>query len=229
MRGNVVKAIEDPVGAAMDAVDKEFGGLRRIFAEAGASAAELADLEKLYGHERVEAVKQASEQMTSTLKNLLSELQTGDNGRSLRDRLGAALQEYNPLASDLAAGKKVDYDAFAQAARTVLDIERQLGGSQASYFERLDEITNLTANALKGQENVIAIASAKPPVIGGPGSSAANDNTPVVAAVDALGNTLVGALGSQLTAVNQNLGRLINATLGGGSRDGVQTTPRVNF
>jgi hypothetical protein len=225
-----LKQIEDPVGAAIDAVDKEFKGLRKIFDEAGASAEELAQLEKLYGLERAKAIKVASEEMTQTLKDLLSELKTGDNGRSLRDRMSAALAEYNPLASDLAAGKTVDYDAYAAAARTVLDLERQLSGSQDAYFARLDEITNLTAKALKDQENVIALATAKAPAITPAGATPANDN--VVGAIGTLSSDLLGGLGPKLDAVNANLGnvaRMIQGLYGSAAANRFLDGARRNF
>lgn len=206
-----LKAFTDPVGAAIDTVDKEFRSLKKIFDEAGASAAEYADLEALYQKERAKAVEEASSAMTSALRGLLDELKTGDNGRSLRDRLSAALATYNPLASDLQAGKQVDYDKFAEAARTVLDIQRQIDGSQSAYFSRLDEITNLTAKALSDQENVISIAAGRPSSIGS-SSTTEPAYTPVV---DALGN-LNTNLSSLLGAVNQNLGTLIAATQAGG-------------
>lgn len=205
-----LKQYTDPVGAALDAVDKEFTSLKKLFEEAGASAAEYADLEKLYQKERAKAVEEASAQMTSALKGLLDELKTGDNGRSLRDRLSAALEAYNPLASDLSAGKQVDYDKFAEAARTVIDLERQINGSQTGYFNRLDEVTNLTAKALADQQNVISIASGRPSVI----SSTAAEPTyePIVGAIGALNQATI----AQLIAMNQNLGTLI-AQGGGGS------------
>jgi hypothetical protein len=205
-----LKQYTDPVGAALDAVDKEFTSLKKLFEEAGASAAEYADLEKLYQKERAKAVEEASAQMTSALRGLLDELKTGDNGRSLRDRLSAALEAYNPLASDLSAGKQVDYDKFAEAARTVIDLERQINGSQTGYFNRLDEVTNLTAKALADQQNVISIASGRPSVI----SSTAAEPTyePIVGAIGALNQATI----AQLIAMNQNLGTLI-AQGGGGS------------
>ena len=110
----------------------------------------------------------------------------------------------------LSAGKQVDYDKFAEAARTVIDLERQINGSQTGYFNRLDEVTNLTAKALADQQNVISIASGRPSVI----SSTAAEPTyePIVGAIGALNQATI----AQLIAMNQNLGTLI-AQGGGGS------------
>lgn len=51
-----LRSITDPVGAALEALDKEFAQLRKIFAEAGASAAEYAQLEELLALKRQEAI-----------------------------------------------------------------------------------------------------------------------------------------------------------------------------
>lgn len=222
-----LKQIEDPVGAAIDAVDKEFSGLRRIFEQAGASAEELASLEKLYGIERTNAVKEAGEAMTSTLKNLLDDLRTGDNGLSLRDRLSAALETYNPLREQLRAGTLKDFDAYAQAARTVLDIERQLGGSQDSYFARFNEVTSDSKLALDRQQAVIDAAAGRPPALGG--TPAVNDNAPVVSAIDSQTQALIAALGGRLDAVNQNLGLLLAGSSGGGGGRGFEFSYANNF
>lgn len=55
-----LKAMTDPVGAAIDTLDKQFAQLRTVFAEAGASAQEYADLEQLYQLKKTEAIKQAN-------------------------------------------------------------------------------------------------------------------------------------------------------------------------
>lgn len=217
----------DPVGAALDEVNKRFEQLRSIFNEAGASAEEFADLEKLYGIERERAIKEASSAMTSALRGLLDELTVGNDALSLRDRLTAARAKYDPLAADLAAGKTVDYDAFAEAARNVLDIQRQFSGSQSGYFDVLDEVTGLTKKALADQENVISIATAKTTPFDSRAGSA-NDNAPVVSAIDQLGDRLVNALGGRLDALNTNVGRLVTGT--GGVRPSTGfSLPMANF
>lgn len=218
----------DPVGAAMDAVNKKFAGLRQIFAEAGASAEELADLEKLYSLEREEAIKEAGERMTSALRSLLDDLTVNNDALSLRDRLSFAQAKYNPLAADIAAGKTVDYDAFADAARTVLDIQRQISGSTSPYFELLDQVTALTRKALEGQENLVSIATGATPA----GAAPPSETEPVVGAIDRLGGLLVDELGGQLTAVNDNLGTLIHKMYGsggGGGNNFADFDSRANF
>lgn len=56
---SALKAETDPLGAALESVTKEFDALRKIFAEAGASAAEYASLEELLAVRRQKAIDEA--------------------------------------------------------------------------------------------------------------------------------------------------------------------------
>lgn len=178
-----LREYEDPVGAAVDKVVRDFERLRGIFAEAGASAADLASLEKLYGIKRAEAIKEATEKVTGSLRDLLDELTVGDNGKSLRDRLGAAQAAYDPLKARVLAGDKTAYDEFAKAARTLLDIQREFSGSQTPYFNLLEEVTKITRDRIEAEDKIIALATDKDSPF--TPSGAANDNyAPVVSAID---------------------------------------------
>lgn len=211
-----LKARLDPVGAALDEVNQKFTGLRQIFKEAGASTAELAQLEQEYQLERADAIKQASEQMTSALKGLLDDLTINNTSLSLRERLADARAKYDPLAARVAAGDtSVSYDDFADAARTVEDLTRQIFGSTSPYFDVLGQITQLTQTALDRQNALIDAAT------GGPDTSLNGDgNQPVVGAIAGLGDYLVDQLGGELRAINDNsaaMVRLLAGAAGGGS------------
>ncbi|WP_445191238.1 phage tail length tape measure family protein [Sphingomonas sp. Tas61C01] len=144
-----LKTYTDPVGAAIDALDKQFAGLRSIFAEAGASTEEYSQLEQLYALKRADAVKAAAKDVTSTLQGLLDDLRyKGDTGLSLRTRNAAALAAFNPLADTVRGGGVVDQNDFSDKARALLDIQRQHYGSTSTYFDQLADITNLTAKAI---------------------------------------------------------------------------------
>ena len=156
-----LKEYRDPVGAALDTLDREFTRLKKIFDEASASAAEYAELEELYGKERAKVVREAAERITSGMKSLWDELMFGDNGRSLRHRLSAAQDAYDPLRARVESGDRSAYDAYSEAAQTLLDIQRQFSGSQTPYFALLDEVTNLTKSVIDREENIISIAEAR--------------------------------------------------------------------
>lgn len=200
-----LKEIKDPVGAALDSLNKEFERLILLFQRAGASTSEFAALEELYGLERARAIKDASESMVRPLKDLIASMETGDRGLSLRSRLANARATYDPLAEAVRAGQTIDYSEFTAAAETVLSISRELFGSQAEYFETFDQILSLSKQALAGRENVISIASATPsPFV-------SVDTVPVVQAVDAQSQMLL----TQLAAANSNLETLIELSKAG--------------
>ncbi len=202
-----LKTFKDPVGAAIDGVDKEFTRLIKLFKEAGASAQEFADLEELYGLERAEAIESATDAMTGALRSLIDDLEVGDNGLSLRARLANAQAIYNPLASSIRAGNTVDYDAFSDAARTVLDISREIYGSQKQYFDTFNEVLGLSKSALAEQEGIISIAD---------GASTPFSSVDTVPVVDAV-NEQTQAIYGQFVTNNQYLQQILAAIQAGGT------------
>lgn len=207
----------DPVAAAITGIEREFTRLRNIFAEAGASAEEYADLEKLYQLERTEAIKEANERVLGSMKALLDDLRFGDNGRSLRDRLAAAQAKFDPLAARVQAGDITAYDDFAEPARALLDIQRQFSGSQTAFFELQDKITRITASVVEGG-NVTSILSASAIPSAQAQSQLSYDGSNVVAAIDQLGDRLVQVLGGQLVEIRENTtpGPVYGGSGGGG-------------
>lgn len=189
-----LKAYKDPVGAALDEINDEFSDLIDLFQRAGASASELAQLEELYGIERARAIQEASDQLTSSLRSLLDDLNMGDNGLSLRERQANALVEYNALKTRVQAGDTTAFDDYAAAAQTALDLTRQIEGSQSGYFTLFDEVRRITQTALNTQDQLT--------------QEAINRDTPFTAADSAL-ITAIDQNGSQqvtqLIAVNDNL------------------------
>ena len=87
----------------------------------------------------------------------MSDLTTNNSALSLRTRQASALDEYSGLADRVRAGDTSAYDDFANAASTLLSIERELFGSTKGYFDRLDEITTLTKSRIAAEENVSSI------------------------------------------------------------------------
>lgn len=223
-------AIKDPVGAAVRKLNKEFTSLQGIFKEAGASTEEYAALEELYGLKRAdvikqqtEATKQANEQMASSLKDLISQLETGDSGLSLRDRLSNARATYDPLAEAIRGGQTVDYAKFTDAARNVIDITRQIYGSQQEYFNTFNDVLGLSKQALaQVGANVTTIDQSGLPGSPFTASTAANDNASLTAALGQLGLSIAGGasladLQAQLAALNNNIGTLIQIGLANGT------------
>lgn len=201
----------DPVGAALDALDQKFSGLQRTFAEAGASAEDLAALEKLYGLERADAVREATERVTGSLRSLLDDLTVGNSVLSLRERYSLAQAKLAPLADRVAAGDRTANDEFAEASRLVIDLARQIFGSQTGYFDERDRILGITSAAIDRENALIEGATGRPPLMGGSGSE------PVVSAIDRLGDRIVGALEDRLGArMDTLIGNQVSGLRGGG-------------
>lgn len=196
-----LKSIKDPLGSALDELNSEFTGLIDIFKEAGASTAEYASLEELYGLKRADAIKQATESMTSSLKGLLEELNIGSDYFSLRDRKSSALEVYNPLKDRVAAGDTTAFEAFSEAARNLISIEREISGSTSPFFALLQEVTTLSQNALTGQSASISAASASD----SPFAALAAQNAATASAIDNQTDALITAIGGRLDLVNANL------------------------
>jgi murein DD-endopeptidase MepM/ murein hydrolase activator NlpD len=144
-----LKQYTDPVGAAIDDLDQQFADLRNIFAQAGASAEQYAQLEQLYAFKRNDAIKAATQQLDSTLTQLLKDLQyRGDTGLSLRTRERAAKADLTPFQQQINAGQQIDQEAFSNVVNSMLDIERQMYGSTKQYFDVLTLVTQLTQKAI---------------------------------------------------------------------------------
>lgn len=206
-----LKQLTDPVGFAIDELNRDFSKVVDALKLGSASAAEFADAEKLYTLKRAEAVKQASEALTGSLRSLFEELTIGNNSLSLRDRESAAMAKYGALADRVRAGDTTAYSDYADAARVMLDIERQIHGSQEAYFAALGNVTSLTRSTLDAQQALIDAASSSANPFSANAISA-NDNQGVI---DGLAAIEAGVL-----ATNQNLGIIISQLAGGGETFG---------
>lgn len=132
----------DPVGAAIDDLNKEFERLKRTFRDAGASAEEYADLERLYQLRRVEAIEQANNQSLQAMKDYLFELRAGTSSvLSPQLRLQNARAELDRLDALRASGGNVSFDQYRTAADAFLAASRDFNGSTLRYFGDFERIT----------------------------------------------------------------------------------------
>lgn len=221
-----LKEHKDPVGAALDTLDKEFKRLKKIFDEAGASAGEYAELEELYGIERANAVRQAGEKVTASLKSLFDELTIGNDARSLRERMVEAQAQYSPLAQRVAGGDVSAYDDYADAARTMLDLQRQIYGSSEDYFRMLDEVTNLTRTRIDAETNIASIAAERDSLNLAPMVSATETQTQQIVAALAAQNGNMSAL---LQSILNNQVLALRAANANGAAASTLTAARANF
>jgi hypothetical protein len=203
-----LKAITDPVGAAIDDLNFQFGKLKNYLDEGSATAAQYAQAEELYQKQRAAAVKQAMDQATGSIRGLYDSLTTGNETRSLSERMAAAQAKYDPLASRAAAGDATAFNDFADAAKTMLDIRRQLYGSQADYFSTENQVRALTKWTIDGQK---ALADAAQSASDSPFKNAGPANV----VIDDKTRSALEAMGIKLDASNENLGAILAAIKGG--------------
>lgn len=211
-----LKAFKDPVGSALDAVNLEFRRLIDVFKEAGASSAEYAQLEELYGIKRADAVRDANERILGSLKGLKEYLTVGSDFYSLRDRQAQAEAIYNPLKARVQAGDATAFDAFSKAAQDLLEIERQISGSTGAFYARADEIKALTDSAIAGKEAQAAAAAATD----SPFTQLATQQQATTSAIDNQTQALIAALGGRLDAINDNLVTSVRAQLSAAAANG---------
>ncbi|MEE4207186.1 MAG: hypothetical protein V2I39_12905 [Erythrobacter sp.] len=203
-----LREIRDPLGFAIDELNSEFEGLIELFERAGASSEQFASLEELYSIERAELIRETTDRVAGSLRDLLADLTIGDSGLSLRTRQANALGDFNGLAARVAAGDSTAFDEFSEVSRQLLEIERELFGSTESYFDRLAQITALTEQAIEGQANVTSIGTGAP--------SPFDDRAEINRSID----NQTSELGARLDRLNNNFEAYASARLaaGGGGK-----------
>lgn len=196
-----LKAYKDPIGSALDTVDREFTRLRDLAKAAGEG---MAETEELYWIERKKAFENAKRELAGSLQSLYDDLTIGDNGLSLGDRLKSARAAYDPLRARVASGDFTANDEFATAAQNLLQITREMFGSQAGYFDVFNDIKGVTGGALTAINALADTATNRD----NPFSSSAvpvNDNAAVVQAINDNTTAVVTAINQMSQATQQNL------------------------
>lgn len=136
-----LKASTDPLGAALDKLNKQFGELRSIFAEAGASAEEYAQLEQLLAIKRKEAQDDARAALVDKVRDpiemqirileLLGKEEDALAASRLLEMAGlkATLQPLQNLIYQLEDARKV-IDTFEPLAEDLRQYRKELLGGQ---------------------------------------------------------------------------------------------------
>lgn len=134
----------DPLAYGLQQLDKEFENLRSIFAEAGASAEEYAQLEQLYALERADIIKEARADEIQSLNDTIDSLKDmTDSLREFRASLfaadagvvsyRAALVDLIKIGSLAATGDMAALGKLQGASQTFLTASRARAGSLFEY------------------------------------------------------------------------------------------------
>lgn len=171
-----LKSITDPVGYAIENLDKQFAQLRKTFDLAGASAEEYAQLQQLYDLKRVEALKQANAEAESlsrdrrTMEARILELQ-GNAVESVaimrKIELEQMKESLRPLqeqiwaledAAEAAAAAKQLQEAWKSIGDGIMDEVNRLRGvtdaaGGGNYQTLLGQFNDATAKARSGDQD----------------------------------------------------------------------------
>jgi murein DD-endopeptidase MepM/ murein hydrolase activator NlpD len=145
----------DPVGAAIDALNKKWADTIDALNEGGASTEQMADAQKLYKMELAD-VKNATQEASAGLKSFLDSLNFGSaSPYSLHDQEAMAKAALQPFLDQIDAdgGQSIDKQKYQASAQSFLDIERQIYGSTKGFFDAMDMIQAYTGKAISAIDN----------------------------------------------------------------------------
>lgn len=159
----LLKSRLDPVGAALDELNRRWDKTIAALKEGGASTEQIADAQRLYTLE-LEETRASTRSASADLRAFLDQFKAGDASPfSLGTQRANAEAALNPFLEKINAGQSIDREAYLKAAQTVLDIDRQIEGGTAGYFARLQTITEATEKAIGTIDKVTSINAARDP------------------------------------------------------------------
>lgn len=215
-----LRARMDPVGAALDELNKRWDKTVAALKEGGASAAQMADAQKLYRLE-LDDTKASTAEASANLKAFQDSLKFGSSSPlSLRDQEAAAQAALQPFLDKIDRGDRIDQGKYAELAQAYLDVERQISGSTGGFFDKFGKIQDYTGRAIATIDNAVPIRTASDPF-------AEKTSANTLATADILASHSV-----QLSDLNASMARLVQiatADSGGfiGGGRGFATRPTV--
>ena len=208
-----LKAMLDPVGAALDSLNTKWKATKAALDEGGASAEQYAQAERLYKLQ-LDQVKASTASASQGLKDFLLTLKVGSaSPLSLRDQEATAKAALQPFLDTIAGGGNVDQSKYQSAAQSFLDIERQLYGSTQAFFDQFDAIQAATNRAIDAIDNAVPIT----PAVTDPFVKATADSTAATATGVTTSNELLAQVSDTLATATALLQGILGNTAGGGS------------
>jgi len=172
-----LKAMLDPVGAAVDDLNRKWQRTVDALKEGGASAEQMTQAQQLYDLQ-LSQVKNSTASASQSLKDFLDTMKLGSSSPlSLRDQESTALLKLKPFLDQISTGQSIDQDKYQQAAQAYLDVERSMYGSTQKFFEAFDAIQAATSKAISTIDNAQPITAA----VESPFAKATSTNTAATA------------------------------------------------
>lgn len=138
----------DPLNYNLGLLDKEFANLRKIFAEAGASAEDLAALEQLYGIERTKILEEYTAAVNDNNEAVQDAIELARQRQSLEARI---LDLQGDAAGALAIQRRLELEAMDESLRPL----------QKQIYALEDAAAMAEAAAAAEAERAAAIAAAE--------------------------------------------------------------------
>ena len=216
-----LKAALDPVGAAIDDLNRKWRKTVDALHEGGATTEQMTQAQRLY-QIQLDGIKNSTDSASQTLKDFQKSLKLGsDSPYSLRDQEGTAMTALKPFLDQIAGGQAIDQSKYQEAAKTFLDVERNLYGSTDKYFAALDAVQASTNQAISSIDNAVPITTAVPdPFTKATAASAAATATGVqaVAEIGTDTNTLLQQIAGLMAQVAANTGGAMGSSFIGDNR-----------
>lgn len=211
---NIVKElarIDDPIGAPLAELNKEFTKLREEMIANKATAAELANVDRYYMVQRENMLKD----QLSDLKSFRDKLMGEGSGLSTKTRLDNKLAEFSKYEEALASGKSVDTSAMTALGSDIWDMTKDIYGTATAQSQNVrDRLLTATDAAQKYTESVYAQSSTS--VV-----EAVDTQTQLIA--EQLKQAQIGNATWQAILEAIQKGQVITSTLQGGAVNGKQS------
>lgn len=143
-----LRAIKDPVGFAIDELNREFVKLIDYLKEGGATAEQFSEAQELYDLQRAEAIEQATQNAVGAIEQFMEDMiSSGSSPLNKRTVYDNASETLGDLAERINAGEVVDQNALTAAAANFQDASRNLFGSSQDFFADFDMLYDLLGRA----------------------------------------------------------------------------------
>lgn len=143
-----ILAIQDPVAAALKALDDAFVQIRKDAQTLGVG---LVEVEQLYGLRRQEIIEQFARGATDTLQRFLEEITFGEtSGASPENRLAGSRAAFEAAAAQALAGDAGARDRLAELGGVFLESSRAFNASGGAYYADRQRVEDVVRAALAG-------------------------------------------------------------------------------
>lgn len=207
-------AMNDPIGAAVRAINDPLNSLIERMKAVGASTSDLGKIEDY----RAKKLEESLKSQVSSLNGFLDALKGEGSGISKVDRLNTDLAKFNEYQAKIKAGDStVDQAAFTSLGQSIFGLAREVYGTSTSEFQDLRAmLINSTSGLVDNVTKTFNAAGGSPDVV-----SAVNAGAQASVAEQVITNALLRDLPEQLAALMANSG-------GGGGVDALGLNGRYS-